>query len=48
MNIIESADPEFDDYQRRFAAMEDLVEKLMKDCKKFNESIICACSLHFT
>jgi len=35
-----STDPEFDDYQRKFGSMEDLVEKLLKDCKKFNEAVI--------
>ncbi|KLO11290.1 BAR-domain-containing protein [Schizopora paradoxa] len=35
-----STDPEFDDYQRKFTSMEDLVEKLLKDCKKFNEAVI--------
>ncbi|KAH8120689.1 BAR-domain-containing protein [Phellopilus nigrolimitatus] len=35
-----SADAEFDDYQRKFAIMEDTVEKLLKDCKKFNEAVI--------
>jgi len=37
-----STDPEFDDYQRKFGSMEEVVEKLLKDCKKFNEAVICA------
>jgi len=35
-----STDPEFDDYQRKFTTMEETVEKLLKDCKKFNESVV--------
>ena len=35
----ESADPEFDDYQRKFSALEDTVEKTLKDCKKFIEAV---------
>ena len=36
----ESTDPEFDDYQRKFTTMEETVEKLLKDCKKFNEAVV--------
>ncbi|KAI5120227.1 hypothetical protein M0805_000041 [Coniferiporia weirii] len=35
-----SSDPEFDDYQRKFVTMEETAEKLLKDCKKFNEAVI--------
>ncbi|EJD04441.1 BAR-domain-containing protein [Fomitiporia mediterranea MF3/22] len=35
-----SADLEFDDYERKFSTMEDTVEKLLKDCKKFNEAVV--------
>lgn len=45
MSGSESADPEFDDYQRKFGVMEETVEKLLKDCKKFNESVIGAVSI---
>ncbi|KAL5535090.1 HOB1 [Sanghuangporus sanghuang] len=34
-----SSDPEFDDYQRKFTAIEETVEKLLKDCKKFTEAV---------
>ncbi|KAL5495720.1 HOB1 [Sanghuangporus weigelae] len=34
-----SSDPEFDDYQRKFTALEETVEKLLKDCKKFTEAV---------
>ena len=37
---VESTDPEFDDYQRKFTTMEETVEKLLKDCKKFNEAVV--------
>lgn len=42
---VESTDPEFDDYQRKFTTMEETVEKLLKDCKKFNESVVSAWQL---
>ncbi|KAI0344278.1 BAR-domain-containing protein [Trametopsis cervina] len=34
-----SSDPEFDDYVRRFAALETAAEKLLKDTKVFDESV---------
>ncbi|KIJ45077.1 hypothetical protein M422DRAFT_29930 [Sphaerobolus stellatus SS14] len=34
-----SADPEFDEYHRRFTAMESAVEKLLKDSKLFAENV---------
>ncbi|CCM01425.1 uncharacterized protein FIBRA_03476 [Fibroporia radiculosa] len=34
-----SSDPEFDDYARRFAAIETATEKLLKDTKVYNESV---------
>jgi len=34
-----SNDPEFDDYQRRFAALESAAEKLLKDTKAFDEAV---------
>ena len=35
----ESADPEFDDYNRRFAALEGAAEKLLKDTKAFDDGV---------
>lgn len=35
----ESTDPEFDDYNRRFAALEGAAEKLLKDTKAFDEAV---------
>lgn len=35
----ESSDPEFDDYSRRFAALETAAEKLLKDTKAFDEAV---------
>ncbi|GJE96828.1 BAR-domain-containing protein [Phanerochaete sordida] len=34
-----SNDPEFDDYQRRFATLETAAEKLLKDTKAFDEAV---------
>ncbi|KAL5534686.1 hypothetical protein ACEPAG_1150 [Sanghuangporus baumii] len=34
-----SSDPQFDDYQHKFTALEETVEKLLKDCKKFSEAV---------
>ncbi|THU90764.1 BAR-domain-containing protein [Dendrothele bispora CBS 962.96] len=34
-----SNDPEFDDYQRHFTALEHAVEKLLKDTKAFTDSV---------
>ncbi|KAK7468492.1 BAR adaptor protein Hob1 [Stygiomarasmius scandens] len=34
-----SNDPEFDDYQRHFSALEQAVEKLIKDTKAFTDSV---------
>ncbi|KAF5392622.1 hypothetical protein D9757_002121 [Collybiopsis confluens] len=34
-----SNDPEFDDYQRHFASMEQAVEKLIKDTKSFTDAV---------
>ncbi|KAI0089772.1 BAR-domain-containing protein [Irpex rosettiformis] len=34
-----SSDPEFDDYSRRFAALETAAEKLLKDTKAFDEAV---------
>jgi len=34
-----SADPEFDDYQRHFTAMEQAAEKLIKDTKAFTQAV---------
>ncbi|KAE9409391.1 BAR-domain-containing protein [Gymnopus androsaceus JB14] len=34
-----SNDPEFDDYQRHFSAMETAVEKLLKDTKAFTDAV---------
>lgn len=39
MLFVESSDPEFDDYVRRFAALETAAEKLLKDTKVFDESV---------
>lgn len=36
---VESTDPEFDDYSRRFAALESAAEKLLKDTKAFDEAV---------
>jgi len=33
-------DPEFEDYGRKFEAMEDAIETLIKDSKKFNENVL--------
>ena len=38
---LESADPEFDDYQRHFTALETAAEKLIKDTKAFSEAVTC-------
>ena len=35
----ESNDPEFDDYNRRFTALEGATEKLIKDTKAFTEAV---------
>ena len=35
----ESNDPEFDDYNRRFASLEQAIEKLIKDTKVFSEGV---------
>lgn len=35
----ESTDPEFDDYNRRFAVLEGAAEKLLKDTKAFDEAV---------
>ncbi|KAL4069323.1 hypothetical protein J3A83DRAFT_4250523 [Scleroderma citrinum] len=35
-----SSDPEFDDYNRHFAALEQATEKLLKDTKAFTEAVI--------
>ena len=40
-SLTESTDPEFDDYSRKFTTMEETVEKLLKECKKFNEAVVC-------
>jgi hypothetical protein len=37
----ESADPEFDDYERHFTSMEQAAEKLIKDTKAFSEGVTC-------
>ncbi|KAF7797803.1 hypothetical protein EIP86_009008 [Pleurotus ostreatoroseus] len=34
-----SNDPEFDDYHRRFSALESAAEKLLKDAKAFNDAV---------
>ncbi|KAF9263123.1 BAR-domain-containing protein [Marasmius fiardii PR-910] len=34
-----SNDPEFDDYERHFSAMETATEKLLKDCKSFTDNV---------
>ncbi|KAH8101590.1 BAR-domain-containing protein [Cristinia sonorae] len=34
-----SNDPEFDDYNRRFSALEQAIEKLIKDTKAFSEAV---------
>ncbi|TFK47948.1 BAR-domain-containing protein [Heliocybe sulcata] len=34
-----SVDPEFEDYQRRFASLEQATEKLMKDTKAFTDAV---------
>ncbi|EPQ61224.1 BAR-domain-containing protein [Gloeophyllum trabeum ATCC 11539] len=34
-----SVDPEFDDYQRRFASLEQATEKLLKDTKAFTDAV---------
>ena len=38
--MIESADPEFDDYSRKFTTIEETVEKMLKECRKFNEAVV--------
>ncbi|KIM61959.1 hypothetical protein SCLCIDRAFT_852039 [Scleroderma citrinum Foug A] len=35
-----SSDPEFDDYKRHFATLEQATEKLLKDTKAFNEAVV--------
>ena len=37
--VTESNDPEFDDYHRRFSALESAAEKLLKDAKAFNDAV---------
>jgi len=34
-----SQDPEFDDYHRKFATIEDATQKLLKDCGVFTENV---------
>lgn len=36
---VESIDPEFEDYARRFASIETATEKLLKDTKAYNEAV---------
>ena len=38
--ISESSDPEFDEYVRKFEAMEKATEKLLKDSKVFCEHVM--------
>jgi len=42
----ESADAEFDDYQRHFTSLEQAAEKLIKDTKAFSEGVTCMDSSH--
>lgn len=37
--LTESADPEFDDYSRRFGSLETAAEKLLKDTKAFTDAV---------
>ena len=36
---LESSDPEFDDYSRRFESIEKATEKLLKDSKAYSEAV---------
>lgn len=38
----ESNDPEFDEYNRKFTAMEGAIEKLLKDTKVYTENVTSA------
>lgn len=38
--ILESNDPEFDEYQRKFASIEGATDKLLKDSKVFCENVM--------
>ena len=40
---LESADPEFDDYQRNFAVLETAAEKFLKDTKAFTDAVNSMC-----
>jgi hypothetical protein len=37
--LSESSDPEFDDYNRHFAVLEQATEKLLKDTKVFTDAV---------
>ena len=37
---IESTDPVFDDYNRKFTSIEQSTDKLLKDAKVFSEAVI--------
>jgi hypothetical protein len=39
-NVLESSDPVFDDLNRKFTAIEQSTDKLLKDAKVFSESVI--------
>lgn len=39
MIALESSDPEFDDYARRFESIEKATEKLLKDSKAYTDSV---------
>lgn len=39
---LESNDPEFDDYNRKFTSLEASNDRLIKDCKVFSEAVISA------
>ena len=39
MHILESNDPEFDDYRHRFESIEKATEKLLKDSKAYTDSV---------
>jgi hypothetical protein len=38
-DLIESSDPEFDDYNRKFTAIEAGTEKILKDSKVFRDAV---------
>lgn len=39
--LVESSDPEFDDYNVHFSALEQSTEKLLKDTKAYTDAVTC-------